>query len=456
MRTGGILRRRVTIPLVALMAILASFVVTTGTSSGDHDGHAVHLPIGQLFSLHQVNADGTGINAGFDHEGSILVGYFSTTTAAMDPTQVATVFRYEIGAAPTDGCNGATRMLVIGVDINGQWTAGWYELTSCAGTGMTHLSDLEVRVHLVQPGLWAVYAQMPESTASEPFNVVARACANANTACSAGSVLNIDFDDIFTAALLCYGRPVTVFGSVHDDEVQATAANEVIRTFGGNDIVNADDGDDVICLDEGDDVGHGEAGDDTIYGDAELVQLPGDDIITGGPGDDEVFAGTGDDDVKGNAGKDTLRGEGGTDTLVGGGGNDEIFGGPGADTATGGGGKDTITGGGGKDTLNGNRGADEISGGGGSDVVNGNGGADTLSGGGGRDTVNGGGGKDDISGNGGRDKLNGGGGSGDQVKGGAGRDTLSGGGGGNDSCNGGGGTDTLKSSHGCETVTNVP
>jgi Ca2+-binding RTX toxin-like protein len=93
--------------------------------------------------------------------------------------------------------------------------------------------------------------------------------------------------------------------------VNATGADEEIRTAGVNDVVNAGDGADTVI---------GNHGADTLRGDG------GGDLLMGGGGKDVLNGGAGDDVLEGGAGNDRLFGGDGNDIINGGNGDDVLFG----------------------------------------------------------------------------------------------------------------------------------
>ena len=97
----------------------------------------------------------------------------------------------------------------------------------------------------------------------------------------------------------CGGRLVTVLGTSGHDDLDGTAAADVILAGPGNDLVQAGRGKDIVC---------GLTGRDRIFGEA------GDDTLLGGAGRDKLFGGPGRDLLKGEGGiRDVCRGGGGRD-----------------------------------------------------------------------------------------------------------------------------------------------
>jgi hypothetical protein len=251
------------------------------------------------------------------------------------------------------------------------------------------------------------------------------------------------------ASLRCHGLPVTLVGTIWNDDLTATPNADVIHVMRGRDTVEGLDGDDTICGSGGRDTLLGNDGDDWIdggNGDDVIEGLNGDDRLFGRAGDDLLDGGTGDDIVRGGTGDDDLFGTGGADRLFGGFGVDVIEGGPdddvirgqpgsddlrgdgGADVLIGGGDPDTMDGGGGPDVLKGGPGDDTMEGSAGNDILRGHDGSDVIDGKGGADRLFGGGGGDVLLGNLGDDQLRGQSGD-DDVRGGAGIDWVHGGGG---------------------------
>src|SRR5258708_3574159 len=103
-------------------------------------------------------------------------------------------------------------------------------------------------------------------------------------------------------------NPKFILGSPLDDQLDGTAANEILRGFDGNDILNS--------------VG----GKDHLFGGA------GNDVLKGGTGDDHLLGGLGNDALVGGDGNDKLQGDAGNDLVIGGAGNDVLSGGAGINT----------------------------------------------------------------------------------------------------------------------------
>ncbi|MCC5624969.1 calcium-binding protein [Nostoc sp. CHAB 5715] len=119
----------------------------------------------------------------------------------------------------------------------------------------------------------------------------------------------------------------TQIGTVGNDFLFGTGANDVIR---------------------------GQAGNDVIYGNG------GTDYLQGDAGNDSLYGASGADYIDGGADNDVLYGNGGKDILIGGAGNDLIYGGSDADYILGGAGNDTIYANGGGDFINSGSGLDTI------------------------------------------------------------------------------------------------
>lgn len=125
-----------------------------------------------------------------------------------------------------------------------------------------------------------------------------------------------------------------LFGTTGDDDMVATAQDDIIRLRSGDDTVRALEGDDNIRGAAGHDVIHagrgvdsviGGNGGDAIYGDN------GSDVLRGNRGADELYGGTAHDLLIGGRGADLLKGQAGNDTLVSGRGSDTLGGGDGND-----------------------------------------------------------------------------------------------------------------------------
>lgn len=247
-------------------------------------------------------------------------------------------------------------------------------------------------------------------------------------------------------------------GSVANEVLTGTKADDTIIGGGGVDQFRGDEGDDWLEGGSSNDFFYNGPGDDTVKGlggDDRFLYFTGrhnwldGDRIYGGGGDDLLWVSGVEEDYKLDArpdqngwahatyglifrdvetlkitsgkGEDSIWGHKGDDTIFTGLGHDLVFGGGGSDRITGSYGNDTLFGEGGHDILIGDQGDetaghDSLDGGGGHDVLAGNMGDDTLRGGSGNDTLTGGLGDDLLAGNNGADLLY----SGD------GRDTLSG------------------------------
>jgi Ca2+-binding RTX toxin-like protein len=177
----------------------------------------------------------------------------------------------------------------------------------------------------------------------------------------------------------CFGRPATIVGTAHADEIAGTNRGDVIVGLGGPDTIDGGGGPDLVCAGSGEDVVFGGPGDDRIRGDRggfdAIVPGPGDDVVDGGPGADDAVAflaspagvdasladgvatGEGSDtlmrveSVAGSAHDDMLEGGGGDDQLVGMAGNDALIGLGGFDLFWPGAGDDVVDGGDGFDFL---------------------------------------------------------------------------------------------------------
>ena len=98
----------------------------------------------------------------------------------------------------------------------------------------------------------------------------------------------------------CNGRPVTIMGTLGNDNLRGTPGDDVIHGLGGNDTIRGLDGNDILC------------------------GGPGRDVLTGGPGRDRMFGQAGRDKLFGQDGADTMRGGGDRDRCNGGRGRDNI------------------------------------------------------------------------------------------------------------------------------------
>ena len=216
-----------------------------------------------------------------------------------------------------------------------------------------------------------------------------------------------------------------VMGSMHDDALSGSRANNMMWGLDGNDDLFGDKGNDTLRGGAGDDTLDGGDGDDTLEGGY------GADTLTGGEDDDTAsYAGSmmgvtvrlhsgqsegGDAEgdvwgdmvtveydnpdpeapaeqavleetvpdivnLTGSGMADILAGDSRSNTIMGGGGNDKIYGGPG-------GGDDTLHGDAGDDMIFGGIGTDTLRGGDGDDMLNGGAGADMVYGGNGSDMI---------------------------------------------------------------------
>ena len=164
------------------------------------------------------------------------------------------------------------------------------------------------------------------------------------------------------------------------EELNGTAAMDLILGKNGNNIVHGYAGDDVISEGGGNDIIDGGDGDDLIYSGAD------NDLVMGANGDDTIYAGLGSDVVFGGDGNDAIFAEGGNDVVFGGNGNDLIAGGAGNDVLSGDAGDDQVYGESGNDALFGRDGNDQLFGMDGADRLAGGTGNDLLDGGAGPTT----------------------------------------------------------------------
>ena len=245
------------------------------------------------------------------------------------------------------------------------------------------------------------------------------------------------------------------------DIIHGGLGNDHIVAGAGDDLVHAGAGDDIVFGGAGDDIIHGEAGNDRIFGGA------GNDQISGGAGNDEIHGEDGDDTLAGDEGDDIISGGAGSDMIGGGSGNDRLSGGTSPDYLFGGLGDDVIFGEDGDDFIDGGPGDDDIDGGPGNNIIQtgsgrnrvvaadgdniviGGSGEDTVTLGAGRDTVRAGGGNDVVDSGAGDDRVFGEDGN-DKISTGAGNDIVSGGKG-NDTIEAGPGADQVKGDEGDDT-----
>jgi len=211
-----------------------------------------------------------------------------------------------------------------------------------------------------------------------------------------------------------------LYGGAGIDTIRGGKGNDFLSGGEGGDGLNGGEGNDIIGGNEGDDFLNGDAGNDVILGHA------GEDIISGGDGNDRMYGNEGNDTINGDDGADLIRGNEGNDTINGGNDNDRLYGNEDNDMLFGDGGSDLLNGGSGSDELNGGEGDDRLYGSDGDDTLNGGAGKDTLRGNSGIDTLSGGDGQDLLDGGSDADILNGDGGD-DILKGGLGNDELYGG-----------------------------
>jgi len=191
-------------------------------------------------------------------------------------------------------------------------------------------------------------------------------------------------DPTSSFSLRVEGRSCTVEGTDGNDELQVTAALDIVCGFGGSDVIQADGPvDDLGDPDERqEDVILGGPGADTVeYGGApSVVFVDLEHEITTLPAlnaNREVVAEIGN--AVGTHGADRLDGTDGPNALSGGAGNDVLNGRAGGDLLLAGGGVDRVSGHEGDDTLYGGRGIDLFFPGPGDDVLFGEGNRDTVS-----------------------------------------------------------------------------
>ena len=134
-----------------------------------------------------------------------------------------------------------------------------------------------------------------------------------------------------------------IYGTVRDDTLNGSDANDVIFALAGKDTIHGNGGDDEIYGDDGFDIIYGGDGDDVIYGGSGYNRVyggAGQDIIHGGDDQDELRGGDEHDEIMGGKSDDALFGEGGGDWLHGGEGSDFLYGGANNDYLVGGAGAD--------------------------------------------------------------------------------------------------------------------
>ncbi|MEX1207132.1 MAG: polysaccharide deacetylase family protein [Acidimicrobiia bacterium] len=115
-----------------------------------------------------------------------------------------------------------------------------------------------------------------------------------------------------SAAILCQGSKVTIWGTPGNDRIVGTDGRDVIHGLDGDDVIKGFGGNDIIC---------GGSGDDTLLGGlgADLLQGgDGADLIKGGAGKDQLYGGPGDDVMQGGPADDLLYGGAGLDSCYGG------------------------------------------------------------------------------------------------------------------------------------------
>ena len=190
-----------------------------------------------------------------------------------------------------------------------------------------------------------------------------------------------------------------LIGDTSDDFVTAGAGNDFISTGSGYDVIDAGADSDIILSGGGFDTITAGSGNDIVRAGG------GEDRVIAGSGNDEVFAGASNDKVFGGSGNDFINGGGGNDFVAAGIGNDEVFGAIGNDDLRGNAGNDALFGNGGNDTLNGGSGDDLLNGGGDNDDLNGSIGEDILRGDAGNDSLDGGAGDDALNGGSGADTF---------------------------------------------------
>ena len=159
-----------------------------------------------------------------------------------------------------------------------------------------------------------------------------------------------------TGGKTCFGKKLTIKGTLHRDVIHGTPHNDVIDTYSGNDVIYGGGGNDLICSGSGNDVIVGGAGEDKLDGYRGQDLLVGDYLNSGQTGKwhDTLVAAAGNDLIVG----DVYNPNGGDATGTG---NNHIQSGPGNDHAIGnayttdgtatGTGDDVIFGGRGRDVV---------------------------------------------------------------------------------------------------------
>lgn len=115
-----------------------------------------------------------------------------------------------------------------------------------------------------------------------------------------------------SAAIMCQGSEVTIWGTTGNDRIVGTDGRDVIHGLDGDDVIKGFGANDIIC---------GGSGDDTLLGGlgADLLQGgDGADLIKGGAGKDQLYGGPGDDILQGGPADDLLFGGAGLDSCYGG------------------------------------------------------------------------------------------------------------------------------------------
>ncbi len=145
-----------------------------------------------------------------------------------------------------------------------------------------------------------------------------------------------------------------VEGTLGNDIIHASSANELILAFEGNDKIYGNSGHDCIVAHDGNDHVFGGSGNDIVIagnGNDKIEADSGDDKILAGDGNDDILGGSGNDKIYLGFGNDVLRGESGNDFLYGQARNDSLFGESGNDFLNGGEDIDNLHGGSGIDTC---------------------------------------------------------------------------------------------------------
>ncbi len=92
-----------------------------------------------------------------------------------------------------------------------------------------------------------------------------------------------------------YSDYYMIQGTIGDDVIQGTSANDLIFGLSGNDIISGNGGNDCIFGGDGDDIISGNGGNDTIHGNS------GNDVLKGQSGTDVIYSNSGSDVIDGGS-----------------------------------------------------------------------------------------------------------------------------------------------------------